>query len=450
MNPSGEQLTRLRTLLDRVQKNAAVPRLTRARFVEEEQREPTLPGSQLATAGGTLEFAPVEIPFTPEPPPVVASVEPIVEHHLESAPTLEPVQAEEQPLEPVREEEVHVEPVPVEHVEPFEEPRAEAISGEFAVAEVAPAEMMELEELGPADDLEEHEHVVEIQVDERDVSLTPIVEDGRPIEDLAAEYAPIAAPLEAVPQTEEEEPISEPPTSGRELVATPYESQRLAVAAPATPDPNALELAEEPEPPPESSRNLRVAPAVPTTSDVIELPLARESPAEPTEAPSVSEGVSFEPAEIAPEPIALREGPTEALEEPISAPPPAPSVSEGMPGEERELVAREAIEAPISAPPPAASEPSGAPSVSEGVTFEAPEPIAAREEPTLPPSVAEPQQVAVAVALAHRPTQHVVVAIDADVIHAELTPADVAAFIGAARAPRPETFGVLLDAALDL
>jgi hypothetical protein len=142
------------------------------------------------------------------------------------------------------------------------------------------------------------------------------------------------------------------------------------------------------------------------------------------ETPSVSEGTFEEPR------AQFHEPPTEpAAPQPVDdlqAAPETPSVSEGI------LEAREEL----PEPPPVHAEPEAAPPV---------EPVHVEEPPA-------PQQVAVAVALsaAPRPIEQVVVSIDADVIHAQLTPADVAAFVGAARAPRPETFGILLDAALDL
>lgn len=427
MISASEQVTKLRALLDRIQQRASEPRV--ARFiavpeVEIEEREPTLPGHSAAAVEAPIEPAmpapieaaviepPVEAPVVEPPPPSEevreaatleeAPIEPaivIAEPEFEHAETATPEEAHAAPIEAAP---VEPGPTPATTISdrPIEEPilteaeehaeRVEAVSGEFAVAEVP----MELEELGPADEIHEDEHIVEIQVEEEPVAaLSPVVEEGRPAEDIVAVES--ALPLHEEPEPEEER-ISEPPASGRELVATPYESQRLAVAAPATPDQHALDLAEEPEPPPESSRNLRAAPEVPTTSDVIELQ------------PSMPARV--EPLHIEPEP--QPEPPIEELH----------------------------AEPQLRAEQPLESEPAPAPSI---------EPVRLHVEE---PEAAPPQQVAVAVSLAAapRPVEHVVVGVDADVIHAELTPADVASFIGAARAPRPETFGVLLDAALDL
>jgi hypothetical protein len=188
----------------------------------------------------------------------------------------------------------------------------------------------------------------------------------------------------------------------------------MPVAAPATPDPNALEL-EEPHEPPQSSRNLKASPAVPSTSDVVELeqplPVAERRPEpepEPEEEPPVTVAPRTEPP---PPKRPISEPPTLTFAKIASEPPPPPRV--------------------VSEPPPRiATEP----------------PPAAIAEPV------EPIRAAVAVQLAPvaRPVEHVVVSIDADVIKPEFTPADVAAFVGAVREPRPASFGALLDAALDL
>ncbi len=62
-------------------------------------------------------------------------------------------------------------------------------------------------------------------------------------------------------------------------------------------------------------------------------------------------------------------------------------------------------------------------------------------------------KVATAVALVGAPQgrfEPVAVTIEAAVIRPDVTPADVAAFVGAVRGARPTTFGDVLDAALDL
>lgn len=266
-----EKIARLEALLDRIQRNQVAPRTTHP---------------------GIMHVEP-----TPAPPVVVAAEPEIDEPPPETVGNRVPEYKVPEPIEEPAVEERPSEPV------------LEAISGEFAVADVP----MELEELGPADEVND-EDLVEIHVEEPAPKLEVVADYSR--------EPPV-----------EEERISEPPESGRELVVAPHESARMAVAAPATPDPIGLELHEkreqEDEPPPESARNLRAAPAVPQTSDVFDL--------EPT-IPKI---------------------------EPIMAP-------------------------PID------------------------------------------------------PREHV------DVVRPVIVPADVAAFTSAARAPRPETFGTLLDAALDL
>jgi hypothetical protein len=360
-------IEKLEALLSKIQARAAEPRVRRA--------EKPAPKPIMATVPFEISAAVV----TPKQAPPIA---------------IEP------PPEPILVQQDFDEPIAVEQLP---EPAVERASGEFEVAApvrttdieiaepvTAEEEMpLELEELGPADELEPGETVVE------------------------ASSMPPAVALEAVPEEAREERISEPPASGRELVAAPYESARMPVAAPATPDPNALELEESHEPPPESSRNLKAAPAVPSTSEVVELqplPVAERRP-EP------------EPEEEAPVTVAPR-----------TEPPPPPR--------------------PISEPPAPVQRPSEPPTLAFAkIASEPPPPRVATEPP--PAAIAEPVEpirAAVAVQLAPiaRPVEHVVVAIDADVIKPDLTPSDVAAFVGAVREPRPASFGALLDAALDL
>lgn len=375
-------IEKLEALLAKIQARAAEPRVRKP-----PQRQPP------RTISTTMPFEISAAVVTPKEAPVV-----------------EPI-AIEPPPEPILVQQDFDEPV-VEHLP---EPAVERASGEFEVAApvrttdieiaepaIAEEEMpLELEELGPADDLEPGETVVE------------------------ASSMPPAVALEAVPEETREERISEPPASGRELVAAPYESARMPVAAPATPDPNALEL-EEAHEPPQSSRNLKVAPSVPSTSDVVEL--------EPM--PVVAPIVEHE--EEAPVTVAPRTEPPAPPRRPISEPAPRAE----RPSEPPTLAFAKIASEP---PPRVASEPP------PRIATEAPPPLRVSTEPP-PPPPPEPIRAAVAVQLAPiaRPVEHVVVSIDADVIQPDLTPADVASFVGAVREPRPASFGALLDAALDL
>lgn len=308
------RIAQLESLLARIQQRAAEPRVARTRAFQVEAAPAAAP-PVVEEVVEVEEVEAEEIVFVDASQPAFESpaAPPVAE------PLPRPVS--EAPPPPISQ------PPPItvgthvpEYREPIveEEPMVEAVSGEFAVAEM-PA--MELEELGPADE------VHEIHIEEA-AFLGPVVEEGRPVENIVAENVALPSAEPEEPE-EPEERVSEPPESGRELVATPHESARLAVAAPATPDPNALELTEDAEPAPESARNLRVAPATPQTSDVFDLEPARIEPASP-------QTVAIKPEELV------------------------------------------------------------------------------------------------------------------DAIRPAVMAADVAAYVGAARAPRPETFGVLLDAALDL
>ena len=275
-----ERIARLEGLLERIQHNTARPRQTHTNlFTAETASEPTalIPLERIERIEDDVVMQVTEQEIDELPPETVGT-------HVPQYRAAEPDGV----------------------VEPAPEPIVEAVSGEFAVADMS----MELEELGPADELDEHG--VEIEVDDR---ISGEVEPAKPPMDLIVEAA------NAPPVEQDEHDDDEPPASGRELVGTPHESARIAVAAP-------VDLAAEHEPPPESARNLKVAPAIPQTSDVFDL----------------------EP---------------QIRVEPVMAPPIDP----------RELV---------------------------------------------------------------------------DVVRPTVIAADVAAFTSAARAPRPETFGTLLDAALDL
>lgn len=214
-----ERIARLEGLLERIQLNTARPRSTHTNlFTAETTSQPA--------ALEPIEEAPVQIveqDLIDEPPP-----ETVGAHVPQYRAEFPVVAVPERPI-----------PAPELLAAPEPEPFVEAVSGEFAVAEMP----MELEELGPADEDDLESHVVEIDVDDR----------------ISGEVAP-APPLEIA----NDERSSEPPASGRELVAVPHESARVAVAAP-------VDLREEDEPPPESARNLKVAPAIPQTSDVFDL-----------------------------------------------------------------------------------------------------------------------------------------------------------------------------------
>ncbi len=247
-----EIIGRLEALLARIQERAAEPRVARApRFTAKPISEPPLAEPTIA------HFA------EPEPEPERVTEPEVMESEVEEVAieVAEPVFATPEPVpvpEPEEQPPVTVGAHVPEYREPQREEVVEAISGEFAVAEVP----MELEELGPADE----EEVV------HDIHISAPMKAAPPISE--------PAPPPPVPEVERTE---QPPESGRELVAAPHESARMAVAAPATPDPNALELlTEEHAPPPESSRNLKVAPATPQTSDVFDLePPVRVEPGPP-------------------------------------------------------------------------------------------------------------------------------------------------------------------------
>ncbi|MBI2391827.1 MAG: hypothetical protein HYV09_19710 [Deltaproteobacteria bacterium] len=432
MSAFGEQIARLEALLARIQRRAAEPRSPR--FVAPEP----------AAAASERAFVP-EKPTEPTPPftpvlhlPAVAE-ERLAPEPIAAAPVAEvqqPIEVPHVPEGPHLAEAAHVPEVP--HVaEPATPENLESISGEFAVAAVP----LELEELGPADEIEAGETVIEINVEEpahvEPSALSPVVEEGR------------AAP-------------------GRELVAPPHESARLAVAAPSVPDMSSFELAEERPAPPESTRNLRAAPTAPSTSDIVELaPLPPK--VEALRAGAVLAEVEHEPEvervrEPEPEPEPVREPEPEVVPEVVREP-----VREGVPEREAAAAAMEVLPSPIeeerapievapylevtAQPIEAPPQPIEAPPQPIEVP---PQPIEIRPEPVeVPEAPPAPEQIAMAVALAApgahaRRIEHVAVSIEADVLRPEITPREVAAFVTAARTPRPETFGVLLDAALDL
>jgi hypothetical protein len=348
------------------------------------------------------------------------------------------------------------------HVEP-EPPRpAEAVdnvSGEYAVAEMA----LELEELGPADEFETTgETVVEVEVAEE-------------------------------PQKEAEE---EAPTSGRELVAAPHESARVMVAAPSSSreeearvDENApIDLGDFGE---ASVERVDDEESLAQTHELPVSPMGPVGPVGPPPRPPSAPPPDLPDLEAAAPPSSRR--PSSAR--PLAPPPPPPE----PPAIETPVHMVAIAEAPVSAPPPAPigmdslrhtdvnvgaplqvhEEEEPPPRTVTGAELDARNPFPERrplptptpppvhtptptrvEAPVIPISpiapVGPPEQVAVAVALqapaahAARSVEQVVVAIDAVVVKPELTPAAVASMVGAVREARPQTFGALLDAALDL
>jgi hypothetical protein len=140
----------------------------------------------------------------------------------------------------------------------------------------AEAPMLELEELGPASEYDDE----------------PVVEAT-----LAAEPH---AELEILGEHElDDDDHAAPPESGRELVTSPRESQRVTVAAPALPDDAALELlelSEESEPePPSLLRAAVVRPRPPTEARLLEAPPVEARPSEaPASAALAPEVPAFE------------------------------------------------------------------------------------------------------------------------------------------------------------
>lgn len=400
MSIASEQIAKLESLLARIQRRIAEPRAPRTPSIAQKLVE-----THLVAAEPTPPFTPVLSPL-PEPT-TQAIVEPPPPVELE----LQPEAVAEAAPEPVAE----VAPEPVEEVapEPVEEEPVESISGEFAVAE-AP---MELEELGPASEFD-NDPVVEIQLEpaHEDVAhLAPVVEDGRPALDIVGEQH-VAEPE---PEAHDEYEREQPPESGRELVASPHESQRVAVAAPVMPEEPSLELVEhqhelEPERAPESSRNLRAA--------------------------SVTESVPMES-----EPLELEPQLPPKLQSPLPEPPEVAAIEEEPPTQQFEIDRGEHVVEPAAEPHLVTAEP----------TPPEAEPVLA--EPAIADVVAEPElpEAELAFSPPEAPAVEAAVAAPveippAEIIRPQLVAADVAAYITAARAPRPETFGVLLDAALDL
>ena len=423
MNVS-EHIAKLESLLARIQRRAAEPRAPRApRFAHPVSAEPTPPFTPVLHVPMAMPDPLAHAVVAAEPAPVEIDV-----------PIAEPTPA---PVQELAEVALDLEPsVPVP---PVEEPvEQEPTSGEFAVAAEP---LMELEELGPASEYDD-DPVVEIQ-------LEP---PAPPVENLAPA-------LEEAPAHDDE---YHPPESGRELVASPHESQRVAVAAPSVPEEVSLELHEHELPPPESSRNLRAAPALePELPPKLQTPLP-EAPVLEDEQPTQQFKVAV-PAELeldraehvveaAPEPHLVEAGPPsepldlDRAEHVVEAAPEPHPVEESFEAE-LPLETAPVVEEPqpaVEEPPPAVEEPAP---VIEALAPLVEEPPPAAEAPAV--VVAAPLEappIVEAALEAAAPAEMPV----ADVIRPQIVAADVAAYIAAARAPRPETFGVLFDAALDL
>jgi len=408
-------------------------------------------------------------------------------------------------------------------------------------------EVLELEELGPAD-ADDADVVVSV-AEEAVVAEVAAAEEAAVAEEAAA--AEEAAVDEAQPPTRrpaEEEPTEAPPSSGRHLVAAPHESARMAVAAPLAEVPEVtLEPAEHFTPaghdhdaaepvdldldehavPPESSKSLRAVPEAPAehvevaAAEPAEIaPIDLELEAAPIEvsldaaaADELLDAPSLDVAPVDAAPVEAAGEVSQVQDIAVVAEPPGIELSlDAAPELQLQPVAdavAEASEPPVAdagaievaAPEEAAIEaapldeptfvdghiPDAPPTPLEGApiprfesppqtpkrvapAFVVPEPersidagAVALAEPTAqddaspdtlaPAAATVVAKVATAVALVGAPQgrfEPVAVTIEAAVIRPDVTPADVAAFVGAVRGARPTTFGDVLDAALDL
>jgi hypothetical protein len=255
------RIAKLQALLQRIQRHAAEPRVETPRIVAAPPPKPappqkpgppplpprsTRPGMERVQEKARVETlaweSPVEslLPGLGAPEPIDVSPAPAETMEKEpiavSAAAGATTAGVTPPKEPtIQTREATPEPEPAE---------VEAISGEYAVyregegaaaasatsAEAEAEAPMELEELGPADLVEEGESVVEVQVDAPAAAPAPEEE--------------IAARMESGPAPA---PVEEPPASGREIVAAPTESSRMKVAAPLTHEKVELDRAESPE-----------------------------------------------------------------------------------------------------------------------------------------------------------------------------------------------------------
>jgi hypothetical protein len=452
------QVQKLESLLARVQHNAALPRPKRApiaitaievhaptpSFAEDAVTRP-LPVVEAAAAHVEIELAPIA-PIAPEVEPIVLTPEPVA---------------------------------------------AKPISGEFAVAAEPPS--LELVEISAAEERPEDEEIVDLDdlaVDEEELVAAEEVDSRRAVAAEMADEAPALevheTPSDVVSlevQEDEEEPG--PPESGRALVAAPHESARVAVAVPAAPEAEALqsiELEEVHAP----SVHQDVAPAIEAREEAAEA--ARAPSVHPEAAPAIELEGTFASAlearapSVRPEPTpaieaheeavrapSVRPEPTPVIElEPVRAPSvrpepelaPEPTV-EAIAATPAEEISRAPSERPESAPPTARPEAEALVELVAATALQAPvsEPLAVVEAPPpaaeIVPAPLEPERIVTAVALsaplAHaRPIEGVTVTIEAAVLRPEVTPAEVVAFVGAVRDVHSDTFGALLDAALEL
>lgn len=477
------QVQKLEALLARVQRNAETPRPARVLPRVPVSTQPLEPATELpivpepvapleAAAPPEAEVAPVDLDVLAEPlaaaePADVAPVDlDVLEADLAggepAAPEAVPITAAD-PADllasaPSAPSEIPSAPAPAVAEASIS---AEVVATPSPDVVAAEEEVLELEELGPADEADE---VTAVSV-----------------------ALPTPAELEASPPTRrpDDEEAEAPPSSGRQLVAAPHESARMAVAAPLTdapgdlgvdaqitlepvvqaveaePEPIELELAEEHEAPPESSKSLRVgAEAAP------EGPGDREAPGDPGVEPVAAieaiepHVIEVSPAELAP---ALVEAfsPSPVADEPpfvegqIPEPPPTPLEGAPLPRYEAppQTPTRVAPPVPVAAPAEPVAEASP-------IAAEAHLPLpTGGADSSPPPETLAPQPAAVvekvvtAVSLIGAPQgrfEPVSVAVEAAVVRAEVTPTEVAAFVGAVRGPRATTFGDVLDAALDL
>jgi len=207
----------------------------------------------------------------------------------------------------------------------------------------------------------------------------------------------------------------------------------VAVAAPSVPEELSLELHEHAPEPPASSRNLRVA-APPPEEPLFEPALPPKLQTPVPEAPELALAALAFDDEPLTQQFTYPRGAAQFSEEVALD----DSVHEVEAAPEPHLVP----EARLSVPPGEALvevdrgehvvEPAAEPHL---VTAESVEHLEALVEPAQPPALVEAAPVELP---------------PADVIRPQLVAAEVAAYLTAARAPRPETFGLLLDAALEL
>ena len=366
--------------------------------------------------------------------------------------TLDPVRDDElMVIEPiaasVQQQQPPPPPPPVEATETRESKLEEGtVSGEYEVA--GPA-ALELEELGPADELDADETVIEINVD----GPEPVVTTTRSSKPASAHRPEATDELAAHVESGRSKVAAkaegdQAPVSGRELVSAPHESARLPVAAPATPiadETLEAQLAERP------AVQAGADPSLETTLEAAPPNNAFE-PVTTSQAMRVAAPIPEAIEETPPAPPPLSSHPRSSR--PQSPPPPPPDALPDI----------EPIAASMSSPPPS---PSAMSPRHTDVSMLAPLEVAphppTEPPPQLPhvviseaPSAGGPEPVAVSVVLnagganTTAALMPVTVALEAVVVRPGITPGEVAAIITAARTFSPEDFGVLLDAALDL